>query len=95
MATDEVVHIVVTGRVQGVGFRFFAESVARRLGAAGWVRNLPGGEVEILARLDPARKAVFLAELEKGPPMGRVENLRIRPAPADLECPAAGFQIRH
>ena len=95
MATDEVVHIVVSGRVPGVGFRFFAESVARRLGVAGWVRNLPGGDVEILARLDPARKAAFLADLEQGPPMGRVENLRVRPAPAGLECPAAGFRLRH
>ena len=44
--------IVVSGRVQGVGFRFFAQSAAVREGLHGWVRNLPDGRVEISAEGD-------------------------------------------
>ena len=42
-------HVRVRGRVQGVGFRWFAREEARRLGLSGWVTNLPGGEVEVAA----------------------------------------------
>src|SRR3989344_3916609 len=42
-------HLVFKGRVQGVGFRFTAERIALELGVKGWVRNLPNGDVEILA----------------------------------------------
>jgi acylphosphatase len=92
---DEVLHIVVRGQVQGVGFRYHAEAAARRHDVAGWVRNLPGGEVEILARVAPDRKAGFLADIRRGPPMSRVSAVDIRPAPAGMTCPASGFSIRH
>ena len=42
------VHVYYSGRVQGVGFRFTAEAIAQDLGAAGWVKNLPDGKVELL-----------------------------------------------
>lgn len=42
-------HILFHGTVQGVGFRFTTQSLARRLGLHGWVRNLRGGDVEIVA----------------------------------------------
>lgn len=47
------VRIVVTGRVQGVGFRWWAQNTARALGLAGKVRNLPEGGVEIIAQGEP------------------------------------------
>ena len=43
-------HIIFTGRVQGVGFRFTALNIARRYGLTGLVRNLPGGTVEMIAQ---------------------------------------------
>lgn len=92
---DPVYHIVVKGRVQGVGFRFFTDGVAQRLGISGWVRNLPNGDVEILARLPEDRKTRFLAEIRRGPPMSRVVGLDVREAPPHLVCPDGTFEIVH
>ena len=92
---EEVLHIIVRGRVQGVGFRFHAERVAQRHAVAGWVRNLATGDVEILARVKAWEKAGFLAEIRSGPPLSRVTDLDVRPAPAQFTCPASGFSIRH
>ncbi len=91
---DEVLRIVVSGRVQGVGFRAFTERAARRLGVAGWVRNLPSGEVEVLARVAPGSKQAFLAQLRQGPSYARVDGLRIQAEPAEGECPRQGFTVR-
>ena len=44
---DVRAHIIVSGMVQGVGFRFFTVRIARKMQLTGWVRNLPAGEVEI------------------------------------------------
>jgi len=44
---DTCAHIIVSGMVQGVGFRYFTMRIARKMQLTGWVRNLPGGEVEI------------------------------------------------
>ncbi|MFI5400234.1 MAG: acylphosphatase [SAR324 cluster bacterium] len=88
----EVVHVIVSGRVQGVGFREFTRRTALRLGIAGWVRNLPGGEVEVLARIPAGRKAAFLAELGRGPQLAYVTG--VVHAPPDESCPEAGFFIR-
>lgn len=92
---SEVIRIVVRGRVQGVGFRHYTRQLAHRLQVAGWVRNLPGGEVEVLARVSAGSKGRFLAGLQQGPPMSRVEGLDVQPAAAG-EVPAEeGFLVRH
>ncbi len=69
--------IFVSGRVQGVGYRFFTERVAARHSILGWSRNLPDGrvELEIEAEEEDARK--FIKELEKGPAMARVEEVNV------------------
>ncbi len=58
-------HVVFSGRVQGVGFRFTAESVAHSLGVMGWVRNLKSGEVEVVAEAPDQALRDFLARLEE------------------------------
>jgi len=64
-----------TGRVQGVGFRWFVRGVARRLGVSGWVRNLPDGSVEVAAGGPEPVLAAFTAALRAGPPGARVDQL--------------------
>ncbi len=94
MSMTEVVHVIVKGSVQGVGYRYFVEKVALRLGVAGWVRNLPGGEVEVLARLPEGSKGKFLAALQQGPAMARVGAVEFRAAGGENECPQSGFRVR-
>ena len=69
------VHLIVTGRVQGVGFRWFVCRAARRLGVAGWVRNLPNGSVEVAASAPGPTLAAFAADVHRGPPGARVDHL--------------------
>lgn len=71
-------HIVVTGLVQGVGYRDAMCAEARRLGVAGWVRNRRDGAVE--AHLQGAEQAVaaVIAWARRGPPVARVDQLAIR-----------------
>jgi acylphosphatase len=63
---------IVRGRVQGVGYRFFAIRAAHRLGVVGSVRNLPDGTVEAIAEGTPDAIAEFRAELWRGPSYGHV-----------------------
>ncbi len=76
---------VVRGRVQGVGFRFFAERAARELGVHGWVRNLPDGSVETLAEGDEAAVGRYIERLRQGPRLSRVDAVDV------LAEPAQGF----
>ena len=78
-------HAIVTGRVQGVGYRFFAERAARELGVRGWVRNLSDGSVEAVAEGDEEAIGRFLARLRQGPRGSRVESL------AEEEFSVQGF----
>jgi len=67
-----VVRYLVSGRVQGVGYRYFIARQAAGLGVAGWVRNLPDGRVEALAQGDEPALAAFEGRLWEGPPSARV-----------------------
>ena len=66
---------VISGRVQGVGFRWFTHDAARREGVTGWVRNLPDGRVE--AHVEGDEDAVTRVEraLRSGPPGARVQTV--------------------
>lgn len=68
--------LVVDGRVQGVGFRWFVREAARRHRLAGWVQNRPDGSVELEVEGETAACHEFLATVREGPPGARVERLR-------------------
>jgi len=67
--------IVVHGRVQGVGFRYFVQKKANELGIKGWVRNRPDGSVQAVAIGDENSIQTFIGHLETGPALSRVDNL--------------------
>ena len=68
-------HYLVRGRVQGVGYRYFALEAAERLGVNGYVRNLANGDVEVHAEAAEAALEAFKRELEHGPRMARVREI--------------------
>jgi acylphosphatase len=84
----------VTGRVQGVGFRFFAVGEAERLGLSGYVRNLRDGRVEAYAIGTPEQLAQFRARLEKGPRLSNVDFVAEQSAEIDSQY-ASGFATTH
>ena len=71
------VRIIVSGRVQGVGFRWSAQRKARQLELGGYVRNLVNGDVEIVAEGDEASVNRLIAWARQGPSAGRVDDLRV------------------
>jgi acylphosphatase len=74
---------VVTGRVQGVGYRNFVEYIARKLELSGFVRNLRNGNVEVFAMGAPDKLSEFRKALAKGPMMARVSGVSEEPSAAD------------
>ena len=68
-------HYLVSGEVQGVGFRFFTQRVAARHQVVGYVRNLPDGRVEVHAEGTPESVEGFKHDLAAGPQYARVEQV--------------------
>lgn len=73
------VHVVITGRVQGVGFRAFVEREAEVLKLNGWVRNRRDGTVEAVFAGDEGEIQHILMELNAGPPAAAVTDVRTGP----------------
>jgi len=65
----------ISGRVQGVGFRFFTEASASREGIEGWARNLSDGRVEVAAQGEAESIDRFERALRHGPPGARVDDV--------------------
>ena len=84
----------VSGRVQGVGFRFFAEGTASRLGVGGYVKNLFDGRVEVYAIGDERQLHALRDALEQGPRMAAVDQVEERDAEI-LKEHADRFTIEH
>ena len=83
---------LIGGRVQGVGFRYFADAAGRREGLEGWVRNLPDGRVEVVCEGDAEAVTRFERAIRQGPPGARVDNVE-----SDSTFPTThetGFHIR-
>ena len=82
---------VVSGRVQGVGFRYFVLRAARELGVTGWVRNLADGSVEVHGQGDAATLDTLESRLREGPRVADVRSVDVRDAPPE-RC--TDFRIR-
>jgi acylphosphatase len=70
----------IRGRVQGVGYRYWAVGQARALGLRGWVRNRGDGSVEALAAGSPEAIDMFVAACRRGPRAARVESVDVEDA---------------
>lgn len=68
---------VISGRVQGVGFRCFAQEAARSEGVSGWARNRPDGTVEVLGEGDADGLFRFEARIRRGPRGARVDRVDV------------------
>ena len=66
------------GRVQGVGYRWFAREAARSLSLTGYVKNLYNGDVEAFAEGEEEQLERFILDLKKGPAMSHVENVIVK-----------------
>ena len=75
MAKLARLHLLVAGRVQGVGFRYSTWDEAQSLGLKGWVRNLPSGEVEIVAEGREDQLRLLAAWAHEGPRAARVTTV--------------------
>ncbi|MBT1177914.1 acylphosphatase [Bifidobacterium callimiconis] len=80
--TTTRIHIIVTGLVQGVGFRYFTTIQARQYGITGWVRNKHDGSVEIEAQGQADALGQFTGQLRKGPRWSQVEHVTVTRMPA-------------
>ena len=69
--------IEVSGRVQGVGYRYFVQDCAEDLGLTGWVRNSPLRSVEIEVQGNEEDVEAFCGKLREGPPLARVKDIHI------------------
>lgn len=82
----------VTGAVQGVGYRYFAQRVAGRIGLTGYVKNLRDGRVEVYAIGSTSQLAALRRELERGPQSSSVDEVFEEEAAVDGQY-ANGFSI--
>lgn len=83
-------HLVISGRVQGVGFRYSLAEEAERLGATGWVRNRRDGTVEAVIDGEAGTVDALLAWARRGPPAARVTDVRVSESTETFE----GFELR-
>lgn len=69
--------IVVSGRVQGVGFRYFVQSLAKKFAVKGWVRNLDTGNVQMELQASEDKLDLVIEKLKKGNGFSKVNNMEI------------------
>ncbi|MBB5174677.1 acylphosphatase [Texcoconibacillus texcoconensis] len=86
------IHATVSGRVQGVGFRFFTQQIATEYHLTGWVRNCSDGTVELEAEGGPQNIKSFLEKVKKGTIAAKVEHINVNDIPVRNE--EKGFNIK-
>jgi acylphosphatase len=90
--TDKRLHARVTGRVQGVGFRYYVMTAASQIGLRGWVRNRRDGSVEVLAEGDREKLDLLVQALKRGSRSSLVADLKLEWLEASGEF--QGFSAR-
>lgn len=83
--------LIITGQVQGVGYRDWVVTTAQRLGLSGWVRNRRDGSVEALIVGDETAVGTMIDACRRGPTMARVDAVDVEPV--DLDILPAGFTL--
>jgi len=83
-------HLTISGRVQGVGYRFYMQRKARELGLTGWVRNRHDGSVEAMIQGSPEGVEAMTVWARRGPPSAAVTDVRIADGGGDY----AEFETR-
>ena len=86
------VRVIVSGRVQGVGFRYFVQEQAYRFSIKGYVKNMPGGSVEIDAEGEEKQLDNFLAACRRGTVHAQIDKFVVKQIP---EYGYTRFRIRH
>ena len=76
--------LTISGRVQGVGYRYWAIDTARRLGLTGWVRNRHDGAVEALIVGEEDAVGQMIEACRRGPPAARVDEIDVDPVDLDI-----------
>jgi acylphosphatase len=90
--TEIARRLQITGRVQGVFFRVWAQGQARELGVSGWIRNRPDGSVEAHLESDESAVARMIDRMRRGPANASVEHIVVD----DAELQGMGrFEVRH
>ena len=88
-----VLHFLVRGRVQGVGFRWFVHREASELDLRGWVRNTEEGAVEVVAAGEPEGLAELRTSLHRGPRGSRVDQVIEHPLVESESAGLSSFKI--
>lgn len=83
----------ISGRVQGVGFRFFVQQKARELGIKGWVKNMGDGSVLVMAQGEKTDMETFIDYLSRGPALARVDN--IEKSKTDFSSEFSDFGVKY
>jgi acylphosphatase len=92
LSSDPIqVHVLISGTVQGVGYRFSTQDMALLLKLAGWVRNLRDGRVEAVFAGPPSQVEEMLRWCHKGPPAAVVTNVTVTYEPSEG---LQGFEVR-
>lgn len=85
--------IKITGRVQGVGFRYFVQKKAEEQNIRGWVKNMPDGSVLVMAQGDETDMNTFIDYLRIGPAMANVTHFTKNRMPEQEEF--SSFQVKY
>jgi acylphosphatase len=86
------IHLRITGRVQGVGYRYALRSEAQANRINGWVRNCRDGTVEAVVQGDSQAVEMLLAWAKRGPPAAQVADVDAQPAQDEFDRPYSGFE---